>query len=87
MTDFEKFIELLNSFGIYYQTEETNGTPKMVLVYLTENFYNLPEFWNKEHPKLAENEDDRKVVSYSGFYCWWSFYSETGKFDQVGIFE
>lgn len=86
-TDFCKFTDLLDSFGIYYMIENSGGTPPRTLVYLTENFHNL--LWIKtgiNQPELPENEDDRKVVGYDGFYCHWVF-DENGKFEQVGIFE
>lgn len=90
MTDIEKFKALLDDFGIYYKVEITKGTPKMTLIYLTEDFRSMnlyvSNFQPKKEQELPENESDRKVVSYPGFYCWWSFY-EDGRFDQVGIFE
>lgn len=95
MTDYEKYIALLNAFEIPYVEEITNGTPKSTIVYLAENFNQIyfrenPVIHNM-HNHIYDDEDveikNQKVSAYSGFYCYFSFETETGKFEQVGIFE
>lgn len=89
MTDIEKFKTLLNAFDIYYKISITKGTPKRTLIVLTENFSNIDHYYdfqpNEDEPEF-EDDEDKKVVGYSCFHCYWSF-DENGKFLQLGIYE
>ncbi len=85
MTDLEKYEELLNSFGLEYVKDQQKDS---TLIYLAEpdslsfNF----DFIKYNSGKLIKDHENSKIDSYSSFYCYFSF-DETGKFNQVGIFE
>ena len=93
-TDYEKYIELLNLFEVPYVEEITTGSPAAILVYVTEDFNSVfPResliIHNKHSLYKTEDllSDNAKVRSYRGFYYYFSFDKESGKFDRIGIYE
>lgn len=71
MTDLEKYKALLNSIGVEYEEELYEDSLLITVRY-----------------KYNEEEDgEGKVRGYGGFYCYWSFVAQTGKFEYIGIYE
>lgn len=79
-TDLMKYKELLDSFGVFYFEEVTDGKPSSTLVYLAEDYDQ--SFFGKR----IKTPENCKVSAYSGFYCYFAF-DDQGKFEQVGIYE
>ena len=74
MTDKEKLIELLKSFGVPFKEERCKSN---------NGWYEGVEFGN---PLYEEWEESDKVSGYYGFYTHFEF-DETGKFICVGAWE
>ena len=79
-TDLMKYKELLDSFGVFYFEEVTDGNPSSTLVYLAE------EYDQSFFGKSIKTPENNKVSAYSWFYCYFAFDNQ-GKFEQVGIYE
>lgn len=71
MTELEKYKALLTSVGVEYEEESYEG---LILITVREK-YN------------EEENGEGKVRGYSGFYYYWSFVAQTGKFEYLGIYE
>lgn len=86
MKDIDKFKGLMYDFGINYKVEIINGTPKSTLVYLAEDFDHLPKFVEENQDCVFDNKSN-KVQAYNGFFTYFAFNTESGQFENVGIFE
>lgn len=88
MKDIDKFKNLMKEFGINYKIEVVNGQPAQTLIYLTEDFNHLMNYEDdNNNQNIVYNSSENKVTSYTGFYTYFAFDKESGKFDIVGIFE
>ena len=70
-TDKDKFIELMDSFGVGYKKYTGDG-------------FDFTEKDGKTYVKFKEGYD--KVVGYGQFYCQFIFDSDS-KFIEIGIYE
>lgn len=85
MKDIDKLKTLLKEFGVYSRVASSGGTANKSLLVIAEDFSDLRFNWDDDE----ENSKDQKpiVKSYSGFYCYFVFDKESGKFESIGIFE